>query len=545
MILKKSYVKKTLLIMSGVVFFTSCEKEFTTLGADLVEDPGFEVNKRVFEVNAENQGLDAVRTDLMPMYELSDYVDPVFGRSEASYIGQLSLSQTSPRFGGLSAADEAAADADEDPSTIRENETVTAVYLDIPFFSVANDTLDDSNLAIPYKIDSVFGDVESPIRVSVNEYTKYLRQNDPSTNFQSEQEYFSDEDPQAFLADVLFDGDYTLNFEELRFFDNEDDPDTDEDESENVSSRLSPRIRLELDNDFFQRRIIDMEGEDVLKDQELFRDYLRGIYVKIDHPSDNLKMLLNTLEGNITIKYTYDDYNAETETVEVARDSFILNLGRKAINVFNGDVYPGGVEDAIAAGTDASRLYLKGQSGVSAKIDLSAGQDVEDFLAEAKANNWLVNEANLYFYIDEQASDAQNIPDRLYLYDFDNQIALPDYVQDPVGVVNTAPELSYAFYDGRLEEEEGDDPFYRFRITQFVRNIINNDSTHVNLGLGVTSNITNVALVKARDRQGEELVVPQASIGYPYGVVLYGANVPAEEQSKRIRLELIYTEPEQ
>lgn len=543
MILKKSYVFKALLLVGGVVFFASCEKEFNTLGSDLVENPGFEVSKRVFEVDAANRELAAVRTDLMPMYELSDYTDPVFGKSQASYISQLSLSVTSPTFGELSEAEEAVADSDEDVNTVPENETVTKVYLDIPFFGVASDTLDDKNLPIPYKIDSVFGDVESPVRISVQEYTKFLRQNNPATNFQGEQEYYSNEDPQPFLAEMLYDDNYLLNFEELRFFDNQDDPDTEEDESEDVSSRLSPRIRLELDNAFFQERIIDMEGKDVLENQELFRDYLRGIYVNIDHPADDLKMLLNTIEGSITIKYDYDAYNEESEAIEVARDSFVLSLGRKAINVFSAPVYPSVVNDAVAAGIGADRLYLKGQSGIDAVVDISAGEDMETFMSEAKANDWLLNEASLLFYVDETASDLSNLPERLYLYDSDNSIALLDYTQDPVGAINELPQLSYLFYDGRLQNEEGSAPYYKFRVTEHLKNIINNDSTNVRLGLAVTRNILDGALVSAINKEGAEVVVPRSSINYPSGVVLYGAAVPAEEQDKRVRMEVIYTEP--
>lgn len=105
--------------------------------------------------------------------------------------------------------------------------------------------------------------------------------------------------------------------------------------------------------------------------------------------------------------------------------------------------------------------------------------------------------------------------------------------------------MSFLFFDGRLEHEDGEAPYYRFRVTEHIKNIINNDSLNVNLALSVTSNILNGVLVSAKDAEGVETVVPQAAIGYPYSVVLYGANVPAEEQDKRVRLELMYTEPEQ
>lgn len=544
MCFKKSNVFKALLVIGGVVFFTSCEKEFNTLGVDLVEDTNFDVKKQVLEVHARNRNLSAVRTDLMPLYQLSDYTDPVFGRSQSSVIAQLTLGKSSPSFGTLSQDAENGAEADEDPATIAENERVTKVYLDIPFFSTAVDTLDDDNEPVPYDIDSLYGDIESQVHFTVQEYTKFLRERDPATNFQLFQEYYSNEDPAAFLSTVLFDSDYQFNFDELIFFDNEDDPDTEDvDESQNVSSRFSPRIRLELDTQFFQEKIIDMEGSEVLENQNLFQDYLRGIYISMDHPSDDLKMLLNFREGNLTIKYDYDTYNEDSEQVEVAKDSFALNLQGRLINLYSEDAYPLPVADAIAQENEASRLYLKGESGVTAEVDLTAGQDISTFLADAKANDWLINEANLIFYVDKQATGNQELPSRLYLYDFENNAALLDYFRDPIGQVQNLPQSSYLYYGGILNDEEGGTPNYKFRVTEHIKSIINNDSTNVKLGLSVTGNIFNVNSVTAFEQGGEETEVPQAANYFPTSVVLYGANVPSEEQDKRVKLELIYTEP--
>ena len=54
---------------------------------------------------------------------------------------------------------------------------------------------------------------------------------------------------------TLYDDEMSINSNELVFY-NEDDPETDDvDESETVKERLTPRIRVELDKDFFQTRI--------------------------------------------------------------------------------------------------------------------------------------------------------------------------------------------------------------------------------------------------------------------------------------------------
>lgn len=554
MFFRKSYALQALLFMSGVVFFTSCEREFNEIGVDLVEDGSFEVKSKIFEVNASGKNRSAVRTDAMPLIQLSDYTDPVFGQSKASYVTQLRLSVSAPAFGKYSAATEAEADTDTVDATIEENERVTRVYLDLPFYSTANDTLEDTNAKIPYEVDSVFGDLTSPIQVTIQEYTKYLRDRDPATNFQGSQEYYSNEDPTPFLSTILFDGSYELDLEEILLFENEDDPATEDvNEAENFSARFSPRLRIELDAQFFQEKIIDNEGEDVLANQDLFLDYLRGIYMTIDHPLDDLKLLLdvNGTRNNgagdparVVIKYDYDAYNEDDEVVEVAKDSFLLNLsGSKSINVYEEMAYPAAVTEAVAAGESAQRIYLKGESGASAMIDISGGETTEDFLLEAKENNWLINEANLYVYPDTELTGNQDLPYRLFLYDFENNTSLLDYRLNASENISNLPELSYLLYDGILEEEDGEAPYYRFRITEHIKSIINNDSTNVQLGLSVTGNILNGNFVTAFDANQEETSAPQAAAYYPFSLVLYGANLPLEEQDKRIRLELIYTDP--
>ena len=195
------------------------------------------------------------------------------------------------------------------PSLIDENETVTAVYLDIPFFNNREDTdqdgvinlldidpqnpesdsdsdglsdIEENRLNLNplssdsdndgildindtdsssyeyenniYEIDSIFGNRLATFNLKVYELSYFLSSLDPMDNFERNKLYYSNTDffEQGFVGATLTDTPYTLNFEELRFNFKEDDPVTDDlDERMKVETRLSPRIRVPLDIGFF------------------------------------------------------------------------------------------------------------------------------------------------------------------------------------------------------------------------------------------------------------------------------------------------------
>ena len=96
--------------------------------------------------------------------------------------------------------------------------------------------------------------------MKIERNTFFLSDLDPGSNFQQSRPYFSDQQISPdFVSDVLFEDQLTISNEEILFF-NEDDPDTEEDESQIVSERLPPGIVVYLDPDFFQENLIDREG---------------------------------------------------------------------------------------------------------------------------------------------------------------------------------------------------------------------------------------------------------------------------------------------
>ncbi|TRZ45820.1 DUF4270 domain-containing protein [Robertkochia solimangrovi] len=559
--LRNSSVFKALLVIGSVIFFISCEKEFNTIGVDIVDDINFGLEKLTLDVLAYNHKLKSVSTNSLGAYQLGDFNDEIYGHYKASFVTQLTLSTYPALFGNYRQDVEELSDNGGSQDTINENERVTAVYLNIPYFSTAlADTVDrEENEPVSYRVDSIFGDRDAPFTLKVQEFTKFLRDLDPESGFQDAQQYFSDEDPSPFLSTVLYEGEQYINEEELLFFETEDDPDTEEDESETPSERLSPRLRIELDKDFFQEKILDMEGSQELSSSGFFLDYLRGIFVSIDVPTENINMLFDLFSNSdsellpyIEIQYEYDafsdndtDDDTSDDGIVVEKSTFRINFNGNKVNYIQESEYPSEIAEKLNAETAADKIFLRGGAGTVATVDLSGGMDIDEAFGALMGKDVLINEANLIFYLDEeeiQKYGSPVSPERLYLYDIDNQTSLIDFNVDPVGNT-TGASVKYPIFSGVLVDDDESDPYYKFRITEHVKRIINSDSTNVHLGLSLPLDISSVTNVKAYDAQGDEITVPRSSVMYPFGTILHGSAVSADNSDKRLRLEIYYTEP--
>jgi hypothetical protein len=144
---------------------------------------------------------------------------------------------------------------------------------------------------------------------------------------------------------------------------------------------------------------------------------------------ENLMFLLNLTQATITITYEYQDYNTEDKKIETAEKDFVLNLlvqntngaiTGNAVNTFSNDAYSSEILNALDDGKNASKIYVKGGAGTFTEIRLfdeleNGGGDI---INEIKANNWIINEANLVFYVDRTTlgDTAMDEPPRLNLY---------------------------------------------------------------------------------------------------------------------------------
>ncbi|PCJ95413.1 MAG: hypothetical protein COA50_09415 [Flavobacteriaceae bacterium] len=614
-------------VLAGMVLVMalfSCEEELTTIGEGVISGDPFTTGKIEYPVFAFNKKIQAVQTNRLPIYQLGVFNDPVYGKTVASITTQVNLASRNPIFGTYSQDVEDNSGTDDNASTTLENETVTEVFLYIPYLTksatvrdsdgdgvddefekeefildVTNDTDGDGLSNIEEKIlgtdplntdtdgdgindfddddtiantfarkvdlDSIYGDTTEGFNIKVERSTFFLRDLDPNTNFQEAQEYFSNQQfSPEFVAEVFFDGEVAFSDEEILFF-KEDDPDTEDvDESKEVDVRLAPGIRVQLDpviaNAFFQENILDKEGQSELLSLTNFRDFFRGIHFSIP---DDILILFDLTQARIDINYEYNVVNTNStfddtsdDTIEIEESIYQLRfligggvsaIGGNAVNTLINDPYSPEIASNLDTGENASKIYLKGGAGSVIQINLFDENNGEEIINEIKANNWIINEANLVFYVDSDAlGTGENVvePPRLYLYNAENNNPLYN-VATETSDSNTSLGL-FKNYDGLIEKSsDGKGEKYSVRITDHINNLIVRDSTNATLRLTLTSNIglVNASDAMFNDLQEANNSIPVMSIINPMGTVLFGSGTQsASNESKRLKLVIHYTE---
>lgn len=519
------YKLSALLFLLFIV--TSCQEDFNSVGSDIIADPNFEFDLYdQASVLAYSRRAFPVQTNNLSAYQLGVYKDPVYGTTESSILSQLTLNQTNPTFG--------------------ENPEIKRVILNLPYFSTSEGTGDDQT----FTLDSIFG--ENPIKLSVYESNFFLRDFDPTSGFDSPQLYYSNQGPifQNFLGELLFETDSFLPSNIPPIIN----------EGEENEERLSPRLRVELNEaavQLFKEKILEKEGSDVLLNNTNFKNHFRGIYFIAEAINNEGNMVLLDLNNaSIEMIYEKDDDTAgggagrmHSSRMEEDRIEETLTLSLNGINVntFKNNL-PSELENLLnnPNTSGAENLYLKGGAGTLTVIELFGddlnGNNISDELEDLRSKKWIINEANLTFKVNKNiVSGGSSEPERIFLYDLNNNRVLVDYQLD-----NSTPPNDLLNFKtnhlGRLQRdanEKGES--YRLRITNHISNLINRDSTNVRLGLVVSQNINLISSQALQNTLplGIERV-PSANVVSPQGTVLHGSN-PSNPDDK-VKLNIYYTE---
>ncbi len=597
-------MNKKIILLCFFLFLFSCTKEFNTIGTEILKDDSFETKVQDIEVYASQKIIGAFNTTNLPIYQIGEIRDNIFGSVTSSFITQLQLSRYNPSFGIASQEKENTGDP-LNITVIEENEQVTEVYLDIPFFTNRNDRdgdgvidsydVDDNDVnsdsdgdgvsdaqerangtdplnpdtdgdgipdgqdddtvnpnpgATVYDVDSLLGNFNDPFKIKIQEMDYYLREYDPNDNFESRQRYYNDNNIlENFTGQTLFDGEVQIDKNELLIY-REDDPETEDiDESEEIKERLSPRIRIPLNSEFFQSKLIDMEGSIDLANYDNFNLYFKGIYINAYDFIDPLMMILDFDSAEIVINYEYDKYNKNNTEDDITDDTIdreskdfkITFIGNK-INLIKKEPFSSEIISNINSTNNLSKIYLKGGEGLMAEIDLFKDSQGNDLLNDIKSRPWLINEANLTFYIDRETIDLNGgliEPFRIYLYDLDTSLPLVDYyIDDTQGPRRSETKINHG---GMLDiDSDSRGIKYKIRISEHIKNIVRKDSTNKKLGLVLSSSITNIFSTELKSSSLES--APQTTVINPLGTVLYGPEPDQPNYDKRLKLELVYSE---
>lgn len=580
----------------------SCNKEYFTTGIELYDSQFLNLESISFPIYSYQKKLERVQSNNLSNVHLGQYSDESFGLIRSSFVSQLDVTNLDI-FGDFSQATEDEG-SDTDIRIIDEEEELTNVYLDIPFFNNSNDKDSDGVIDLfdvdpnnsssdsdgdgisdidelraelnplssdsdgdgildaddaenegydsskrVYEIDSVYGNRDATFNLKVHELKYYLSSLDPSNNFESESEYYSDFDfyENGHAGRLLFDQTINLDFNEVPVLYFDDDPETTSNELEEINYYETPRIRVPLDINFFQSKIIDLEGKDPLINKANFNNHLRGLIVQAENFSDDLYMILDISNAGIVLQYTYNFYNTNGTTdqsddiVERKTKSNSIPLGGIHVNQYNNSTSNIDIDEGL---TD--KILLNGSNYISKlKLFSKNNYEITNELKAFKEKDVLINEANIILYIDKTlgSSNKETLPKRLYLYSYSNGDPIEDYNKDFSESFNeyVVNENKYVF-GGLLQYDSDNKPLsYKFNITNHIANIIRYDSLNIDLGLTVTSDVNDINLKNAFLSDEQKIKLPAHSLTYPFPVILNGSNTGNLETENGLKLEILYS----
>ena len=535
---------KTLLLLVSISLFVSCDKEYSEIGDALIGENNFDLSKEYYNVVAYNQKITPIQSDNLPINALGIYANPAFGKTTANFATQLTLASLNPTI------------------NLALNPVIDSVYIDVPYFNTLLST--DVNGNRLFELDSIYGASTAKIKLSVFESGYLMNDLDPANGFQSPQKYFTNQnaefddlkDPGTTKWGRLNNDANKAQNDEFFFDPKEHKFNTTSSTGVVTTTRTPPSMRLKLNSAFFYSKIFNAPAGK-LATNDVFKEYFRGLYFKVEQSGTDPGSLssINFAKGIITIKYK--ENTSLTDATRV--DKIIaLNLSGNTVSLLNQSNTNIEYDKATTMpnmALEADRLYLKGGEGSLAILELfgpDANKDgVPDELEAIRKNGWLINEANLVFHIDASSMSNSYEPDRIYLYDFTNSAPILDYLLDGSGAVK--PKRAKVLFNGNINRDPAslEKPkrglTYKMRITNHIRNLINNKNTkNVKLGLVVTEDIAiaNFSFLRTAivTPAFSVTVAPRASVMNPLGTILYGGKSTVSD-AKRLKLEIYYTKP--
>ncbi|MGE5944967.1 MAG: DUF4270 domain-containing protein, partial [Flavobacteriales bacterium] len=452
-----------------------------------------------------------------------------------------------------------------------DNPVVDSVVLSIPYFSRA---LTDSTYTIS---DSLYGD--AAIRLSIYKNNYFLRDFDPSSPTNAQQNYYSKADGSingtdnfaitnstiinfdAYKGELLKDTTYVPSNKAIVSV-------TFDEEGKKTRTRSVPALRYKLDPAFWKTAIIDKQGQPELSNENNFKNYFRGLYLKAQALNANTASLvllnLASTDSKITLYYSFDNSSTPGER---SHSNYNLNITGNRLNTFinNYNITLTNGNKTLGDG----KLYLKGTEGSMAVVDLFGGmvdcdgdgildlssldcfkqtyrvKDENGVYKKDKSGNYilkqLINEARLVIYEDDESMDVSadyHKYDRIYAYDVKNNIPTIDYQFDPI--TNTSNPISAKIIS--LGQRDPDLLKYKIRLTEHLNNILIRDSTNTKIGLVLSSNVNLTNSSKILNSNDTVTGIPSVSIITPRGTILHGTNANVPE-NKRMTLEVFFTKP--
>tara|TARA_B100001057_G_scaffold245279_3_gene245626 strand:+ start:37005 stop:38267 length:1263 start_codon:yes stop_codon:yes gene_type:complete len=393
-------INNILFCFSLVIILFSCNsEEDDILGLELIDEDEFIIEKHTYNTlfNEANSFFTVNNFREENIYSsgflnlLGTYNDPSFGQSDASFYMQVLLPDENIVFNA----------SDLDPNVKLE-------------------------LSIPYY--GSYGDLTQTLNLKVYEVSESLSSLDEANKLITE----------SFEFDNLL-LETQINLGELP------------NDVQWGDSTVSPRLILDLSESSLGSKILNAT-ESNLSSDENFKDYLNGLYLKVDSSNDGAVLYFDTSSQECFLRMNYTNNNNETALpVEFPIGS--------THNYFMHQYEASELLNLIDGSESSSFVYLQSMGGMAAELDLS-------FLLNENFNDWVIGKATLNIPV---YKDAQ-----IDIFTPPTALRLNEYI-DGSNIEND--DLSTASYNSETEE-------YNFNITSYIQSILTEDQ-NPNLYLGI------------------------------------------------------------
>lgn len=439
-----------------ITMVVSCEKDFKDIATSVVSNTKFETKDTIIDIVITNKQITSVRADgltiggTLHQYLLGVYNNPNYEKIEASIVSQLALDT------GISFKDVGERVYGNDTTIVT---TIDTVFLKLPYQATLK-----IGTKSEYTLDSIIGDQTKPFTLNLYRTDTYMSKLDPvnpskASNFQSDRTYQilpGELNTQVNYPFIPKATDTMMVFK--RRLSNGVIYKTD-------TIRLSnknPFARITLDEAKMKQIFVDQYDTPNFATQDAIEQYFKGLYIQATGNEGSLvSFKINSadlsLRPSIEVKYTRTVLKGGTTVLDTIEktNSFLLSNFSTSVYKMDEKVFP-----------NNGNIVLQGTAGNMGQVQILAANE----LNALRSKNWLVNDASLTFYINQNiaGTDTISTPYKLFLY---KDGSPKSQIKD---IITEGPES----FGGNLVINNKKPDYYTFKITDYISDLLNGQSNY-------------------------------------------------------------------
>ncbi|GEN76551.1 DUF4270 family protein [Chryseobacterium hagamense] len=461
-------IKKAIAICSLVIFGSAvlynCEPDADTLGEQLFLDGAAQANEVSYPVVAFNiNNNDSIRSDASKLTYgvLGAFDEGQFGMQKASYLTQLRLSTYDPDFGTNATVDSVVLVVK--PRYASDSVTTNTVDDNYTFTTATETNVNAKKVVNTYPVLK-FGKAKRTFNIRVHEVDEFLK--GVSDSVKSNQTF-------AFGA-VLGTKEFKGSVSSVAI--------TKDDGGAALFTAATPGIRIPLDKNFFQNKIIAKKGQPELQDASNFTRYFKGIRISVDE-QDGYLFQFSPNDMELIMYYKYDNTTTTPTTKTQATYSFALGSANTHIGQYQYNRTSSILGNSTIGNrsTGDSKLFLQGMGGPSIGIKLQEGV-INDLKTLYQNNKAAIISAKIRIYTD--ATNWNNSYTKPTEFTFlqkykNNPVVINSTTGKPVTVTKFTSDLlnlsglaGYTIY--KTYDLTKNPAYYDFIVTKSVKDLVEN-----------------------------------------------------------------------